>query len=239
MADSPTPAVTEYTKLLSLAVHEMRTPASVVVGYLRMLLNDTTAPLGERHRRMLSEAEKACGRLVDMLSEMSDVGKLDAGTAVIAQDRFDLFELVRSVAGDLDEPLDREVGLRTTGDAAAAPFDGDRARMSAALRVVIRAVVREQPASSTVIVDTRRVTFEDRPFARIVVAPEPDLARAAETIPTELDDRRGGLGLGLPLAKRVIARYDGRIWSPATPADRESRPVGARGAIVVLLPVSS
>ena len=42
-----------YTQLLSLAVHEFRTPASVVGGYLRMLQGDTDAPLSERQQRMI------------------------------------------------------------------------------------------------------------------------------------------------------------------------------------------
>ena len=40
-----------YPKLISLAVHELRSPASVVGGYLRMLQRDTEAPLSDRQRR--------------------------------------------------------------------------------------------------------------------------------------------------------------------------------------------
>lgn len=233
-----TPAVAEYTRLISLAVHEMRTPTSVVVGYLRMLLNDTAAPLNERQRRMISEAEKACGRLVDMLGELSDVGKLDAGTAAIKDERFDLFALVHEVTGRVHEPLDREVGLVSRGRAVGGDFHGDRARIGAMLTVVIRAVVREQPAATTVIVDAQPITRDGRPFARIVVSPEPDLERAAGTTPVEFDDRRGGLGLGLPLARRVVSRYGGHIWSPAPP-EGEPLPIGSRGAIVILLPLAA
>lgn len=238
MATSPItpPAPSESSKLIALAVHEMRTPTSVVVGYLRMLLNDTTAPINDRQRRMLGEAEKACGRLVEMLGELSDVGKMDAGTAAVKEDRFDLFELVKTVAGSVHEPLDREVNLEARGNATGA-FHGDRARIAALLTVVIRAVVREQPGSTTVIVDAQRVNREGRHFARIVVSPEPDLTRASATAPAEFDDRRGGLGLGLPLARRVVAHYGGHIWSPVAPED-QLLPIGSRGAIVILLPLA-
>ena len=49
-SDKPAPAAVtdEYVRLLSLAAHEFRTPASVVAGYLRMLQRDTEAPLPER-----------------------------------------------------------------------------------------------------------------------------------------------------------------------------------------------
>ena len=68
-----------YPKLLSLAVHELRTPASVVGGYLRMLQRDTETPLSDRQRKMVDEAEKSCARLVALIAELSEVGKIDAG----------------------------------------------------------------------------------------------------------------------------------------------------------------
>jgi signal transduction histidine kinase len=228
--------VDEFASLISLAVHEMRTPASVIAGYLRMLLSDPSAPLSERQQRMATEAERACARLVEMLSELSDLGKMDAGTAVLKEDRFDLFELVAAVVDGPLEPLDREIGLRFRGATTGGSFIGDRVRVRAMLSVVVRAVIREQPASTTVIVDNARVTHDGRPSARIVVSPEPDVIRASASLPSDLDDRRGGLGLGLPLARRVVARYGGHIWSPEEP-DGETLAIGRRGAIVILLPL--
>src|SRR5207253_4509004 len=86
-------------QLLSLAVHEFRTPASVVGGYLRMLQRDTDPPLSERQRRMVDEAEKSCARLVAIVAELSDLGKLDSGAIALARQPIDLFQTIREVAG--------------------------------------------------------------------------------------------------------------------------------------------
>ena len=53
-----------YAQLLALAVHEFRTPVSVVGGYLRMLQRDSDSPLADRHRKMVEEAERSCARIV-------------------------------------------------------------------------------------------------------------------------------------------------------------------------------
>ena len=50
----------EYARLLSLAVHELRTPASVVGGYLRMLTTFSDPPLDEKQQKMVDEAGKSC-----------------------------------------------------------------------------------------------------------------------------------------------------------------------------------
>lgn len=228
--------VAEYTHIISLAVHEMRSPASVVGGYLRMVLNDTGAPLEARQRRMLEEAEKACGRLVSMLSELSDLSKLDAGTASIRIERFDIFELVREAAANVHEAEDREVRLVPAGLASGGTLEGDRTRLRSSLELVMRAVLREQPASTTVNVSARRTVRDGVAVALIVVAPEADVERAAEAPIGSFDDGRGGVGLGLPIARRVIGRLGGHIWSPV-PTDGTELPLGARGAIVVSIPL--
>src|SRR5262245_49815449 len=70
-----------YAQLISLAVHEFRTPASVVGGYLRMLERDTDPTLSERQRKMIEEAGRSCARIVALVAELSEISKLDAGTA--------------------------------------------------------------------------------------------------------------------------------------------------------------
>src|SRR5436305_8207246 len=94
-SDSPSSAC---ARLLSLAVHEFRTPASVVGGYLRMLLRDTESPLSERQRKMIDEAEKSCSRLVGLIAELSDVAKLDSGQIGFARQPLDAFVLIAEVA---------------------------------------------------------------------------------------------------------------------------------------------
>jgi signal transduction histidine kinase len=216
----------------------MRTPASVVGGYLRMLQSDASEPLGERQRRMVQEAEKSCARLVAIIGELSELGKLDAGTADVKHETFDLFELVRGAVEAVHEPLDREVRLETRGPATGGMVTGDAARVRTAFDVIVRAVMREQPDGTTVVVELQRVENEQGPSALIVVSPSADLRRAAAAPPSPFDDRRGGCGLGLPIARRVIGRLGGQIWSPA-PTDGTQLPIGSRGALVVCVALAA
>src|SRR5947207_2725150 len=84
MATRRTPGSTNtspesYPKLISLAVHELRTPASVVGGYLRMLQREGEAALSPRQLKMVDEAAKSCARIVALIAELGDIGKMDAG----------------------------------------------------------------------------------------------------------------------------------------------------------------
>jgi len=226
-----TSSVQGYPQLLSLAVHEFRTPASVVGGYLRMLQRDTEQPLSDRQRKMVDEAEKSCARLVALIAELSEIGKLDAGMIALARQPLDVFELVAEVAERVHEAKDRDVHLALDGDAAGAPMAGDAGRLGSTFDAIFRAILREKAGPSTVVVHRRRAPIDGQTCAIVVVAERESVQAAYDAPSGAFDDKRGGLGLALPLARRVVEGHGGRIWSPAAPDL-------ARGSIVVALPLT-
>jgi signal transduction histidine kinase len=202
-------------QLLSLAVHEFRTPASVVGGYLRMLQRDSDPPLSERQRRMVDEAEKSCARLVAIVAELSDIGKLDGGDVSLAQRPLDLFSLVGEVAELVHEAKDREVILEARGSDTGAPMSGDAPRLRTAFDAIFRAILRETPGPATVVADRRLEVRDGRTAAVVIVSDAASVQDAYESAPTPFDEKRGGLGLALPLARRVIEGHGGGLWAPS------------------------
>jgi signal transduction histidine kinase len=224
-----------YPPLLSLAVHEFRTPVSVVGGYLRMLQGDACGPLTERQRHMIDEAEKSCKRLVGFIAELSDISKLDDGQVSLGRQPLDLFALVNDVAGQVQESKDRGVTLEVRGDGEAR-MTGDAARLKNAIDAVFRAVLREKNGPCTVVAERRREVQEGKPCAVIVVAETEAVQAAYASTPGSFDEKRGGLGLALPLARRVIEGHGGRIWSPAS-QDGANEAL-ARGSVIISIPVT-
>jgi signal transduction histidine kinase len=218
-----------YLQLISLAVHEFRTPASVVSGYLRMLQRDAAGPLSAQQRKMIDEAERSCQRLAALVTELSDIQKLDAERVDLNQEAFDLFAIVGDVARDVLEVRDRDVPLEIRGPADGATMRGDAARMRRALAAVFRAILREMP-DNTRVVGERRITADNgMRSALLIVAAEPNVQASYTAVRGEFDEKRGGLGLALPFARRIIERHGGQIWSPEP---------HTKGAAIVSLPLS-
>jgi len=240
------PSKNPYPPLLSLAVHEFRTPASVVGGYLRMLQKDQDPQMSERQRRMIDEAEKSCARLVAIVSELSDIGKLDSGVVTLSRQSLDLFTLIENVAELVHEGSDRDVHLQLIGPSTGAPISGDAVRLRNAFDAIFRAILREKPSPSTVVAERRSLTIDGKPAAVLIVADEGRVQEAYDREPGPFDDKRGGLGLALPLARRVIEGHGGRIWSPVAVASRagdspdplKSDPL-ARGSVIISIPAGS
>jgi signal transduction histidine kinase len=232
-----------YPKLISLAVHELRSPASVVGGYLRMLQRDTEAPLSDRQRKMVEEAEKSCNRMVALIASLSEVGKIDDGQITMSAKKIDLFALVADVAKSVHEAGERDVRLEARGPTAGAIMAGDEVRLRAAFDAVFHAILREKAGPCTVVADRRLVTEGARTSAVVVIAEEPSVQTSYDAAAGPFDEKRGGVGLSLVIAKRVIEAHGGRIWSPA--AVDGSGPVqsgalderAARSTALIALPV--
>jgi signal transduction histidine kinase len=225
----PTPEDSSYLQLISLAVHELRTPAGVVAGYLRMLQQDADQPLSGRQRKMVDEAGRSCQRLTALISELNEIHKLDDQQIELSSQTFDLFPLVADVAGDVHEAGDRDVRLEVRGQEDGAPMRGDVTQMRRAFSAFFRAILREMPASTTVVGERRITNDGAATSAVVIIAAEPSVQASYSAQPVPLDEMRGGLGLALPFARRVIERHGGRVWSPAHDH--------GRGAAIISLPL--
>jgi signal transduction histidine kinase len=234
------PSENPYPALISLAVHELRTPASVVGGYLRMLQKDQDPPMSERQRHMIDEAEKSCARMAAIVAELSDLGKLDGGTVKLAHQHLDLFSLLEKVAELVHEASDRDVHLQLTGPSAGAMITGDTTRLSAAFDAIFRAILREKAGPATVVAERRLAKVDGRESAVVIVADASRVQEAYDRASGPFDDKRGGLGLALPLARRVIERAGGRIWSPASASAADDKPDPlTRGSVIISFPSGS
>src|SRR3954467_10344397 len=105
-----------------------------------MLQKDQDPPMSERQRRMIEEAEKSCARLVAIVSELSEIGKLDSGAVKFATQPLELFSLTEKVAELVHEASDRDVPLQLSGPSDGASMTGDPARLRTALDAVFRAI---------------------------------------------------------------------------------------------------
>ena len=199
-----------WPKILSLSVHEFRTPMTVVAGYIRMLLKERAGALNDQQRKLLEEAEKSCGRLSALVAEVSELSNLESGTAPFNRSRTDLQTLLTEAVADLPPLPDREVPVTLDLDANPAPIEADPVRLKQALASVIVGLRRELVDDEGLQVRQRRlggryeVLFGD---AATIAAldKEPDQGRAV------FDEWRGGVGLSLAVARRILNAHDATI----------------------------
>jgi signal transduction histidine kinase len=108
---------------------------------------------------------------------------------------------------------------------------GDRTRISTALSALLYSALRERGEPGTVIVECSRRAGTP-PWAIVAIGDEAAVSALARVTPDNapvFDEWRGGLGLALPVARRVIEAHGGALWSAESGT--------TRGAAALRLPL--
>lgn len=207
------------SELLAALGHEARTPIQAIVGFAELL---GTMDLDEgRRREALGHIDAAAGHVLELLGEVLDLSRLEAGALPLALEPVPLREVVDEVLGLLSATADRrEVELL-----ALLPDDvvlADRRRLRQVLLNLVGNSIRYGSPDGVVRVragasDARTVAFsvdDDGPgiapevLAR-VFAPFVTAAPAGEGASGPGD--AGGVGLGLGLAHGLVVAMGGTL----------------------------
>src|SRR6187200_1230264 len=80
--------------LLSQGAHEIRTPVSVIVGWVNMLSSERLGPLNDLQRRAAQEIGHSAAKLAGIADEMSSLARLLVGNAKLARAQVALVPLI-------------------------------------------------------------------------------------------------------------------------------------------------
>ncbi|WP_250450227.1 ATP-binding protein [Caballeronia sp. ATUFL_M2_KS44] len=206
-------------EFLAMMSHEIRTPMNGVLGLVEVFEN---TPLNPDQSQMLGMIQDSASALLQILDDLLDYTKIEAGRLTIESTPIDLRELVDNAVGLLAGRA-HEKGLRVRVDVApevAASLRGDSVRlrqilfnlMSNAIKFTIKGEVSlhvravDETASGQVI--EMRVTdtgigidpdVQDKLFEPFVQAE------------TSITRRFGGTGLGLTICNRLVALMGGTL----------------------------
>jgi two-component system, OmpR family, sensor histidine kinase KdpD len=223
-----------WSKLLSLAGHEFSSPISVVSGYINLLLKDRA--IGDPHRRLLESAQKSCGDLSRVLAELRDLSKLESGETKFNRGSVKLRSvLADAIAAQPDLP---ERTVKTVLIADSDPsVDADAVKLKTAFTSILHALRRELVASDELVVQVDARDGDVGRSIRITIGEPNQMGELLQLEPQALvafDEWRGGNGLRLPSARRIIEAHGGRVLDRVSePIDVEKK-VGKPTAIVTL-----
>ncbi len=201
---------------LATMSHELRTPLNSIIGFSGILLRGLAGPLNEEQRKQLGMVKGSARHLLDLINDVLDISKIEAGQLEIRAMRFDLARSVGKVVETM-RPLAERKGLRLTAeiDERMASFHGDQRRFEQVLMNLLSNAVKFTDQGGCTVSCAERdgcvvVTVRD---TGIGIAPEdvPTLFRPFRQIDDGLARRHEGTGLGLSICRRLVERMGGMI----------------------------
>ena len=235
MADAAT-ATEKKDLLLSHGAHEIRNPAAVILGYVRMLSSERLGPLTELQHKVLGDVAASTAKLATLAEEMSLLARLLAGSTSFARARVELPGLIGSEIPSVGPAYEREVPIRVIDGCATAAVDGDAMKLGEAFNSLMFAQRRELFTCDELCVAIDPVPGNEPPAIRVTIGGADrieDLRQLPASELTPLVELRGGVGYKLAIARHVIEAHGGRVFS-RTEAGDTPRSVLNIAAVVVL-----
>jgi len=223
--------------------HELRTPLNSIIGFSSVLIESTRGILQPRMHRFLENIHAAGNHLLELINDILDLSKIEAGKMELRADLFDLRETIAAVERVMKGfASEQRVKIIPTIDADVPQVRLDEGRLKQILFNLLSNAVKFSPHGGVVAVGCRLMLRSDSPIhvdtVRIDVKdqgigiPQDELDRIfVEFYQTE-DGRRarkGGTGLGLSLTRNFVELHHGRI-------EVQSKP-GAGSTFTLYLPV--
>jgi PAS domain S-box-containing protein len=200
-------------QFLATLSHELRTPLNVILGWVRMLRNASTERPSRRGLEVIEHNAAALARLVD---DLLDLSRITTGKLSLRYEPVDLAEVV-AVEVESIRPGAHKKGLRVVSNIVApARVNGDPERLHQVLWNLLSNAVKFTPTGGEVSVE---LTL-DGELAAIRVRDtgegfSPDLKTRIFEAFVQADGSptrpHGGLGLGLAVAKHLVAAHNGSI----------------------------
>jgi signal transduction histidine kinase len=224
------------SRFLSYVSHEFRTPLGSIRSLARLLIDRLVGPLTAEQERQVRFIQDAAIELTEMVNDLLDLAKLEAGRVTISPEWFEMVDLFSALRGMFKPILSSEsVSLIFEEPVGIPPVFTDDKKVSQILRNFIsnalKFTIEGEVRVSARLANPDRVTFSVADTG-IGIAEE-HLAIIFEDfvqVDAPIQKKLRGTGLGLSLSKRLARMLGGDVGVQST--------VGVGSVFSVTIPIA-
>lgn len=201
-------------EFLSMVSHELKTPVTSLKAYTQILQRRFIREGQDVAAEHLGKMDAQINKLVVLINDLLDVGKVTSGKVPFHESPFPLDEMINEAIEEVQRTTDQHhIQFDTLCNRTII---GDRDRIGQVVINLLTNAIKYSPDAETVLVTTNTddasVTVSVRDFG---------IGISAEHLPhlferfyrAEHHNTVSGLGLGLAIASDIILRHNGTIWA--------------------------
>lgn len=206
--------------------HELRTPLTLILGPVRQLLSKSGLASSVKHR--LEGVQRNAERLLDMVQQLLELARLEAGTLTIAPQQCAVGRRLARHARtftDLGRTRDLDIRVEHNGPPEnAQPAYADLDYLEQVVANLMSNAIKFTPAGGHIVVRVDETASETRLLVSdtgIGIADEhhQTIFERFQQVDGSTTRRHDGAGIGLALTKDLVEAHGGRITVRSTPGE--------------------
>jgi signal transduction histidine kinase len=205
------------SQFLANMSHELRTPLNGIQGYTELIMDGIYGEVPEKIQEIMKRIQQSGNRLLGLINAVLDLSKIEAGRITLSLADYSMQGVVQNVFTAV-EPLAAEKKLALNVNIAPdLPVGkGDEQRITQVLTNLVGNAIKftevgEVGVQVTSANGTFMVAVSDTGTG-IAEADQQKVFEEFQQTDSSSTRKKGGTGLGLTIAKKIIEMHGGRIW---------------------------
>lgn len=221
---------------VSMVSHEVRSPMNSLLMQIKVILDGLAGDVTEKQREILERSSGKILALSDMVSELLDLARIEAGLITSEKTTIDIGRLLSDqVTFHTPGAREKDISIQLTMDGVLPPLLANQQSMDEVLTNLITNAIKYSPVHSSITVSAGvnheyvSISIEDDGFG----IPPDDLDNIFNRFYRVKDDNTRtihGTGLGLAIVKNIVEAHQGSLKVTSTP--------GTGSTFTVLLPLT-
>ncbi|MBL8384918.1 MAG: PAS domain-containing protein [Burkholderiales bacterium] len=213
------------SEFLANMSHELRTPMHAIISFAGFGVERVDRVERDRLAHYFRNIQKSGARLLDLLNDLLDLSKLEAGKMTMSLAPVDLPELLAESIGEAEAfAQSRRVRIRLAPGGAAGRPRWDAKRLLQVLGNLLSNAIKFSPPEGEVVVAVRPLAFADtgttaaagieiRVRDQGIGIPENELEAVFDKFAqsSKTNNGAGGTGLGLAICREIVQAHGGTI----------------------------
>jgi signal transduction histidine kinase len=225
-AEEASRAKSEFVANMS---HELRTPLNAIIGFSGMMSDRMFGPLSDKYLEYANIIGASGRHLLAIITDILELAKADADRMTLSEEDVDIGEIV-NLSSTIVQEMARQAQIELVSDIEAGlpPLVGDSAKLTQILvNLLSNAIKFTAPGGTVRLTVRRRAPGAEHPGGVTLRVEDTGIGMSADQIPialapfgqidTGLDRKYDGVGLGLPLTKRLVELHGGTIDIDSAP----------------------
>ena len=216
------------SEFVSLVSHELRTPLTSIIGFISLILDGKTGKINQKQYESLSRAHRQSKRLADLINDLLDVSRIEAGRIEMKQERLRIDRIARRRIEELRPQADEKtISLFFEAQSNLPLMIGDADRIGQIFINLIGNAIKFTPDNGKVTVrisqSLQNGSATDGFHVEVIdtgpgIPPEDrekifDKFRQLGSV--QARKPQSGTGLGLSIAAGIVEAHGGRLWVDA------------------------